>query len=111
MYALLIHPSQLSQKLFKKTNSLSLNGLFKHGIWWLMLENEFPSLRGVIAFQKPLLHEFSSPSWLLGFPYPFTFMPKEILAKGKFNVDSPRFKPITMPMSHQCTTTQPIHVS
>jgi len=32
-----------------------------------MLENEFPSLKGVIAFQKPLLHEFSSPSYLLGF--------------------------------------------
>jgi len=48
-----------------------------------MLENKFPSLRGVIAFQKPLLHEFSSLSWLLGFPCPFTFMPKEILAKKK----------------------------
>jgi len=69
-----------------------------------MLENGFPSLRDVIAFQKSLLHEFSSPSWLLGFPCPFTFMPKEILAKRKFNVDSPRFKPIIMPMSNQCTT-------
>jgi len=66
-----------------------------------MLENEFPSLRGVIAFQKPLLHEFSSPSWLLGFPCPFTFMPKEILAKRKFSVDSPRFEPFTMPKPTQ----------
>jgi len=81
MYALLIHPSQPSQKLVKKTLSLSLNGLFKHGIMVVNAENEFPSLRGVIAFQKPLLHEFSNPSWLLRFPCPFTFMPTKILAK------------------------------
>jgi len=76
-----------------------------------MLENEFPSLGGVIAFQKPLLHEFSNPSGLLGFPCLFTFRPKEILAKRKFSVDSPRFEPKTMPMSNQCTTLYLVHVS
>jgi len=81
-----------------------------------MLENEFPSLGGVIAFQKPLLHVFSSPSWLLGFPCPFTFKPKEILAKRKFSVNSPRFepnanvKPMHNPLASSCFVIIPINI-
>jgi len=48
---------------------------------------------------------------LLGFPWPFTFKLKEILAKREFNLGSPRFEPITMPMPIQYTIIQPIHVS
>ena len=52
---------------------------------------------------------FSSPLGCLsklGFLCLFTFMPKLILAKRKLNLDLPRFEPITMPMSNQCTTIQ-----
>jgi len=58
---------------------------------------------------------FFSPSWLLlgqlGFLCPFTFMPKRILTKRKFNFVLPMFEPLTMSMPIQCTTIQPIHVS
>jgi len=38
-------------------------------------------------------------------------MPKLFFVKGKFSLDLPKFEPMTMPMSNQCTTIQPIHVS
>jgi len=51
---------------------------------------------------------FFSQEWLLlgqlGFLCPFTFMPNKILAKRKFYLILPRFEPLTMPMSNQCTT-------
>jgi len=74
------------------------------------MQNETIINLRLIAIQWLSYDGFPAFPWLLGF-LAFHINAKVILAKRKFSLGSPRFKPITMPMSNQCTTIQPIHVS
>ena len=101
------HQTLKFRALFPEYNHSRLNAR-------LITKNE-NRLNGNVNYHSMVLYGlfFSHPLLLpshLGFPCPFTYMPKEILAKKMFNLGSPRFEPITIPMPNQCTTIQPIHV-
>jgi len=64
-----------------------------------------------LAINKVFLSPLGCLYWQLGFLCLFIFMPKENLAKRKFNSFLARFEHTTTQLHSPCTSIQPIHVS